>query len=184
MKGIDVSENNGTVDWQAVKDAGIEFVMVHCSYGKSGVDDNFVANVEGAHAVGLQVGAYHYSYALTIADAQLEAVHCRQVINDSGLKLELPIFYDMEDADHWKENHGGIQDDVTEMCRAFISNLGLKTGVYASYSWLTSTIDWQSLGCSVWNAQWGETDDIKGYMWQYSDQVVIDGKGFDGNILY
>jgi len=65
MKGIDVSENNGTVDWQAVKDAGIEFVMVRSSYGLHSKDGNFAENVAGAQAVGLKVGAYHYSYALT-----------------------------------------------------------------------------------------------------------------------
>lgn len=52
IKGIDVSENNGTVDWQAVKDAGIEFAIVRSSYGKTGVDENFLENVNGAHAVG------------------------------------------------------------------------------------------------------------------------------------
>ena len=41
MKGIDVSENNGSVDWQAVADAGIEFAIVRASYGKTGRDEMF-----------------------------------------------------------------------------------------------------------------------------------------------
>ena len=36
MRGIDISDNNGFVNWQEIKDAGIEFVMVACSYGKTG----------------------------------------------------------------------------------------------------------------------------------------------------
>ena len=74
--------------------------------------------------------------------------------------------------------------EIPEICRAFIDNLDLDCGVYASYSWLTSVIDWQSLGCSVWNAQWGNTDDIKGYMWQYTDSLTIGGRYFDGNEYY
>ena len=185
-KGIDVSENNGVVDWQAVADAGIEFVMVRSSYGKTGVDGNFAANVAGAHEVGLKVGAYHYSYALTAEDAQIEAAHCRQVIDDSGVGLELPIFFDMEDADHWKENHGFVFEltPVTDICHAFIDNIGLNCGVYASLDWLENYIDWRGLGCSVWNAQWGESDDIRGYMWQYTDSLEIAGKCFDANVLY
>ena len=40
------------------------------------------------------------------------------------------------------------------------------------------------LGCAVWNAQWGDDDDIKGYMWQYTDSLNIGGRFFDGNIIY
>jgi GH25 family lysozyme M1 (1,4-beta-N-acetylmuramidase) len=184
MQGIDVSENNGSVDWAAVAAAGIEFVMVRAAYGKSGVDSQFAANVAGAHAVGLKVGAFHYSYALTIDDAKQEAEHCKQIIADAGVLLELPVFFDMEDADGWKMRHGGLQDDVTEICRAFLANLGLDCGVYASYSWLTDQINWRGLGCAVWNAQWGNSDDIKGYMWQHTDSLNINGQCFDGDILY
>lgn len=185
MKGIDVSESNGTVDWQAVKDAGIEFVMVRCSYGLNSQDSNFAENVAGAHAVGLKVGAYHYSYALSVDDAIQEAANCRETIASAGVALELPVFYDMEDADGYKASHGmPTNETITEMCKAFLDNLGLNCGVYASYSWLSSVIDWQSLGCSIWNAQYNTEDDFKGYMWQYTDSLEIGGKTFDGNVLY
>ena len=185
-KGIDVSENNGVIDWQAIADAGIEFVMVRSSYGKTGRDEMFKQNVDGAHAVGLQVGAYHYGYALTPDDAVLEAENCKAAIEEAGVALELPVFYDMEDADCYKRNHGfdDSAENVTAICKAFLDNIGLNTGVYASLDWLENKINWQDLGCAVWNAQWGASDDLKGYMWQYTDSLVIDGRNFDGNILY
>lgn len=185
-KGIDVSDNNGVVDWQAVKEAGIEFVIVACSYGKTGRHDRFLENVNGAHSVGLEVGAYHYGYALTPEDALLEVENCRAAIEESGVFLELPVFYDIEDADHWKAEHGFdfSPENITAICKTFIENIGLDCGVYASYSWLTDYIDWQGIGCAVWNAQWSNSDDIKGYMWQYTNKLVIDGKFFDGNIKY
>ena len=186
MRGIDVSYHNGDIDWQAVKDAGIEFVIVRSSYGLQSKDDRFVEYVTGAKAAGLKVGAYHYSYALSVEDAIQEAANCREAIEGVGLSLDLPVFFDMEDADGYKNRNGFSFDpeEITAMCKAFIDNLGLDCGVYASYSWLTDFIDWRSIGCAVWNAQWGNADDIKGYMWQFTDSLEIDGREFDGNILY
>lgn len=186
MKGIDVSENNGVVDWPAVADAGIEFAIIRSSYGQHSKDSRFAENVAGAKAVGLKVGTYHYSYALTVEDAIQEAANCREAIEATGQLLELPIFFDIEDADGYKERHFFVfdADNVTAICKAFIENLGLNCGVYASYSWLTNYIDWRSLDCAVWNAQWGCNDDIRGYMWQYTDSLIIDGRTFDGNICY
>ena len=186
IKGIDVSENNGAIDWQTVAAAGIEFVIVRSSYGLRSKDAMFVQNVAGAKAVDLKVGAYHYSYALSVQDAIKEAANCREAIADAGVLLEMPVFFDMEDADGYKNRKSFAFDpaEISAMCKAFIDNVGLDCGVYASYSWLTDYIDWRSLGCAVWNAQWSTNDDIKGYMWQYTDSLKIGGKYFDGNIKY
>lgn len=195
--GIDVSENNGVVDWQAVKDAGYDFAIVRCSYGKTGCDSRFIENVNGAHAVGLQVGAYHYGYGLTPYDATIEADNCKEVISEAGVLLELPVFYDMEDADGYKARHGFefSSDNVTGICRAFLNCMyPLDCGVYASEGWLNNYIDWQSLGCAVWNAAWKNgynptadndgTDGIKGFMWQYTDKAIIGDKEFDADVIY
>ena len=185
--GIDVSENNGFVDWQAVADAGIKFAIVRSSYGRNSRDENFLRNVEGAHSVGLKCGAYHYSYALTPEQARQEARSCKQIIDEAGVLLELPLFFDMEDADGYKARHGFdfSPENVTAICKAFLEEIKpLDCGVYASLSWFEDMIDWQGLGCAVWNAQWGDSDDLQGYMWQYTDSLNIGGKAFDGNILY
>ena len=201
MKGIDVSENNGAVDWNAVAAAGYQFAIVRASYGRTGVDDRFLENVEGAHAAGLKVGAYHYSYALNAEQAAEEAAHCGQIIANAGVLLELPVWYDMEDADGYKQRHGIVLDPshpqydreylaelFTDMCKTFLENIGLDCGVYASLSWFDEYIDWKNLDCAVWNAQWGVSDDIEGMMWQYTDQEYIAGASrtslFDANIIY
>jgi len=103
----------------------------------------------GAHDVGLKVGAYHYSYALTPDDAIKEANNCRETIDSADVLLELPVFFDMEDADGYKQRNGFSfeVEETTSICKSFIDNLGLDCGVYASYSWLTDKIDWQSLCC-------------------------------------
>ena len=187
MKGIDVSVFNNWVDWQAVKAADFEFAICRTGYGKNGYDETFVRNVNGAHAAGLICGAYHYSYALTPGDAIIEADFCKRIISEAGVLLELPVWFDMEDGDGYKRRHGFkfTKRNVTNICRAFLDTIKpLDCGVYASYSWLTDYIDWQSLGCAVWNAQYNFEDNFKGYMWQYTDRHFIDGRKFDVNILY
>ena len=125
----------------------------------------------------------------------------------------ITLFFDMEDADGYKKRNDFSFDSalITDMCRTFIDNVGLDCGVYASLSWLQGNIDWQSLGCAVWSADWADvgekdengnvlawqeemknidvnnipgTDTIKGYLWQISNRIVIGDKEFDTNILY
>lgn len=192
MKGIDVSYHNGIVNWQAVKDAGMDFAICRTGYGKSGLDDTFQHNVEGAHKVGLQVGAYHFSYALTQSDAVNEALFCRKIIDDSGVFLELPVFFDMEEDDqtNYKLKHGFKFEKrhVTNLCKAFLENIGLNAGIYASYSWLEDLIDWKTLHekykCPIWNAQYSNNDYLQSYMWQFTKDYEINGKTFDANIIY
>lgn len=198
MKGIDCSENNGKVDWDAVKEAGVDFAIVRCSYGLSSEDEMFLENVNEAHKRGIKCGAYHYSYSLDEEGARQEAENCKRVIEEAGVLLELPVFFDMEDADHYKANHDFAfgAEEITNMCKAFIDTLGLNCGVYASESWFDDYIDWRLLGCAVWNAAWNSptahffedansnNDGIQGYMWQFTDALYIDGAYFDGNIIY
>ena len=190
MKGIDVSCHNGFIDWIAVKEAGIDFAICRTGYGKGHMDNSFKSNVEAAISVGLKVGAYHYSYALTAADAIKEALLCKEIIDSSGVLLELPVFFDMEDADYYKKHHGFDFRcrNMTNICKAFLMHIGLNAGVYSSFSWFESYIDWRELvkefNCPIWNAQWSNNDYLQGYMWQFTDNFIIKGERFDANIIY
>ena len=62
-RGIDVSENNGYIDWQAVKEAGVEFAIVRLGYGNRHLDSCFYDNVNGALDAGLDIGVYSYRKA-------------------------------------------------------------------------------------------------------------------------
>lgn len=196
--GIDVSENNGWVDWQAVANAGVKFAFVRCSYGRASEDECFRDNVNRAHEVGIKCGAYVYSYALNPESARQEAAFAKQVIEEAGVLLELPVMFDMEDADGYKRRHGFdfSAENITAICQAFLDKIyPLDCGVYASESWFNDYIDWQGLGCAVWNAAWvngtryglpesAANDGIGGYCWQFTDSLIIGGKQFDGNVMY
>lgn len=191
QKGIDVSENNGVVDWQAVKDAGIEFAIIRIGYGKFNLDSRFVENVNGALDAGLKVGVYHYSYALSEDMAGVEARFVADTIFDCGLEnsLEMGVWFDMEDADGYKERHG-ITDrqELTNMCSVFINRMREEgfdyVGLYANYDWLTNVLYMDQLDVAVWIAQYNFTCDYdEADIWQCTDSLEIDGKYFDGNVI-
>lgn len=75
IKGIDISEHNGNVDIQKIKEDGIKFVILRIGYGKhqNQIDDTFKVNYESAIKNDIPVGMYLYSYAINIDDAKSEA---------------------------------------------------------------------------------------------------------------
>ena len=99
MKGIDVSVHNGNIDWNRVKNAGIQFAILRAGYGKvaSQKDKQFENNYNGAKLAGIPVGAYWYSYAKTVAEARQEAEVCVSILADK--QFEYPIWFDQEERD-------------------------------------------------------------------------------------
>ena len=68
--GIDVSVWQGNIDWQKVKNAGVEFALIRAGYGDTlsypyQIDTKFEYNYKECKRVGLPVGVYFYSYATT-----------------------------------------------------------------------------------------------------------------------
>lgn len=194
LRGIDVSENNGHIDWQAVKEAGVQFAIVRIGYGRNHLDSNFYKNVNGAINVGLKIGIYHYSYALTPQQAEKEAAFVIHALMDCGLtpnKMPLGIWFDMEDADGYKRNHGmPSKAETTAICSEFIcycNRNGYSCGIYANLNWLQNIIDTKQLADYVpyWCAQWGgKCDWPNAKMWQYTDSYQIGDNLFDGNLYF
>ena len=153
MRGIDVSENNGNVDWEAVARAGYEFAIIRLGYGHGHLDSKFYNNINAAKAVGLKLGVYYYSYAVTEDDAEYEADYIAKILDDCGLganDLPMGVWIDEEDADGWRERHGldmspeGLQT-ITNMVTLTVNKLwdaGLQpAGVYCNLDWLENHID-------------------------------------------
>ena len=190
LKGFDVSKHNGTVDFAAAKAAGLSFVIIRSSFGTDTTDIKFEENYSKAKAAGLKIGIYHYSYALTAAQALQEAKFVCGLVK--GKQLDMPIWFDIEDADGYKSKNGvSLYNDkalINSICKTFVNYIqsqGLKCGIYASESVLKSVID-KSISCYFWNAQWGSNDEIKDTMWQYTETGSISGcsEKFDLDICY
>ena len=193
-KGIDVSENNGRVDWKEVRANGIEFAIIRLGYGRGHLDSLFYENINGALDAGLKVGVYYYSYALTKADARAEAEFVTYILETSGLtppKLEIGVWFDMEDADGFKERHGVTSPlIITGMCNEFIAECnrhGFNCGLYASLDWLENRIFVNVLPdyAPIWCAEWGPACDWPdAAMWQFTDRLKVGQKYYDGNYVF
>lgn len=97
--GIDVSKWQQEIDWEAVKNAGVEFVIIRMGYqakndGECLLDPYFISNIEGAKRVGLPVGIYFHSYAKNVEQAKEQAEWVRENLRD--YKINLPVAFDWE----------------------------------------------------------------------------------------
>ncbi|MCM1086709.1 MAG: Ig-like domain-containing protein [Muribaculaceae bacterium] len=192
--GIDVSKWNGSIDWNAVRNSGISYVIIRCGYRGSSTgalieDPKFASNIKGARAAGLKVGVYFFSQAVNEVEAVEEASMALNLVKGYGLNY--PIFLDVEDS-------GGRGDKIdtatrTAVCKAFcatVQNSGYAAGIYANKTWLTSRINTGSLtGYKIWLAQYAATPSYTATrydMWQYSSKGKVGGisGNVDMNISY
>ena len=147
--GIDVSEYQPEVDWQQVKDYGVDFVIVRLGYrgygeaGKLVEDSMFRSHVEGALAAGLDVGVYFFSQAVDKEEAEEEAQFVLERIRDYDIKG--PVVYDTEEI----KNDTARTDDLdgkafTDHCITFcdvVKAAGYETMIYANMKWMAFTLD-------------------------------------------
>lgn len=97
--GIDVSKWQQEINWEEVKNAGVEFVIIRMGYqtkydGECTIDPYFISNIEGAKSVGLPVGIYFYSYAKNVEQARNQAEWLKEILKD--YKIDLPVAFDWE----------------------------------------------------------------------------------------
>jgi lysozyme len=185
-KGIDISEHNGNINMEKVKKSGIEFIILRLGYGKNQnqIDKNFKTNYEKAINSNIPVGVYLYSYATNINDSKEEA---KLVLdNIKGLKIEYPIFIDMEDADNYKAKRNVSNATCIDICETFcqeIESAGYYVGIYANLDWLNNKINDNRLDkFDKWVAQWNNRCTYKKEygMWQYSSKGKVEG--ITGNV--
>jgi len=128
-KGIDVSYAQSTINWQAVKSAGIEFAMIRAGYGDdiSQKDSEFDNNVQGALSVGIHVGCHWFSYASSVADAIKEAQVMKQIITKYSGKLDYPMAFDFEGASiaYFEKINGRApsKQEIEDMTNAFLGEM-------------------------------------------------------------
>jgi GH25 family lysozyme M1 (1,4-beta-N-acetylmuramidase) len=184
LKGIDVSDARGVIDWDQVK-PHIDFAMIRCGYGSNMTvqdDKQFIRNATECERLGIPYGVYLYSYALNVQDAMSEAQHILRLIQ--GRKIAYPICLDMEDADGYKQRKGMPTNQMlVDICNIVLSTVegqGHYVSLYASLSWLNNQLNDSKLDrYDKWVAQWNSHCDYQKYysLWQYSDQGNIPGIG-------
>lgn len=180
--GIDVSVYQGLIDWSAVKNSGVEFAMVRAGYGmfENQKDQYFDRNITEAAKVNLPTGAYLYSYASSVSDAQREAEIFLNWI--SPYPLYYPVAYDMEES--FQAELG--RDALSEVAQAFLTAVeqaGYYVMLYSNKNMLLNSFNPSLFSkFDVWLADYNaETDFPYPYgIWQYSNSGRI--SGIEGNV--
>lgn len=177
LKGIDVSGWQGTIDFKTVKDSGVDFVIVKSGYSKSTVD-TWETNFANAKNSGLKVGAYWFSYALSIEEGIAEAKAFIKAL--SGKQLDFPVYLDLEEKAQFDLGKGFCTQLVEAFCGE-LEKAGYYAGVYCSTYWYTNFVE-ESVREKrpAWIADYRGECYYKGTygIWQY-DAAAVPGVQFD-----
>lgn len=192
--GVDISKQTGSVNFNGLKAAGVDYVMIRLggrgySTGQITLDENFKTNIEGAIAAGLDIGVYFYSQAVNQDEAIQEANFVVQNLEPYKGKVRYPVAFDMEFVSNDETRIDGLsREERTTVAQSFLEGVkaaGYVPMLYGDKEWLIKEIDLAKLqDYDVWLAQ--ETD-MPDYpyqyaMWQYSTSGVLNGITGDANL--
>ena len=183
--GIDVSEHNGTIDWDKAKADGVDFAILRIGFihdnGRGRSDYQWERNVSECERLGIPYGVYVYSYAETASHASTEADFVLQRLK--GHNPSYPVYYDLEDNCQLSvaQNHG-----MGALAQTFCNKIaaaGYTPGVYANTNWWTNYLTDSCFGnWEKWVAQYNSSCTYKGNysIWQYTSSGYVDG--IDGRV--
>lgn len=187
--GIDVSKWQKEIDWDKVKNEGVDFAIIRCGYrgsvtGSLVEDPYFEQNIKGARAAGIKVGVYFFTQAVNEVEAVEEASMVISLVRD--YELQYPVFIDTEGAGGNGRADSLNVEERTAVCEAFcttVKNAGLEAGVYASRNWYNNKLTANTLeSYAIWLAEYRSVPLYQGYyqMWQYTSKGKING--INGNV--
>lgn len=180
IKGIDVSQWQGAIDWQAVKNDGIQFAFVRAGHGDHTLDTYFQQNMMNAAAAGIPTGVYFYSTAQNEAQAVQDAQFV--IRSMKGYLVSYPVVIDLEDSSQAHLN----KQQIGKIAKAFcdeIRTAGYTPMVYCNENWYRNMIDVSVLSdVEMWVARWGNTysSDIPRDVWQSCSTGRV--AGINGNV--
>lgn len=192
--GVDISANQGEVDFSKLKSAGCDFVMIKVgargySSGNIVTDANLEDNLKAAKKAGLDIGVYFCSQAVNKSEAREEADELMDAI--SGYNIKYPVAFVMENVDDDMARIEALeQSERTQIAKAFMNRVedaGYKPMIYGDKEWLLTMVDMEDLqDYEVWFAQDSDEPEYpyEFGMWQYDSDASVKGiKGDAAMIL-
>ncbi len=178
--GIDVSVWQGDIDFEAIKNAGIEFIIIRVgtSKGTDGeymLDSKFLNNIQQANYYDIDVGIYFYSYANSSEHAKRDALWVLEQLK--GYNISLPIAFDWENWDSFNDYNLSFFR-LTDMANTFLTTIkeaGYDGMLYSSKNYLESL--WFPVDFDTWLAHYTKKTNYEGTYtyWQLCNNGKIDG---------
>lgn len=181
IRGIDVSAQQGQIDWKTVAAYGMDFAIFRIAEAENVIDRYFERNYTECQKYNISTGVYKYSYAMNITEMQNEA---RKVISVlKGRKLLFPVWLDME----WNNQRSLGTEKNYKMAEAFekiVTAAGYKFGIYCNVDWYVNVISSRLKKYDFWIARYPANDNGTlqerfrpdfGAGWQYSSRAKIPG---------
>lgn len=171
LKGIDVSDNQGVIDWGKVKAAGCDFAILRSVRRSGKPDSQFAANVAGCQGQDIPIDVYKYTYATTPTAALEEAKQVIALLLACGIKCR--IWWDVEDRDALHGLGSGVLTGLIQTARNYIVGAGYEFGIYTGlYVYGEKWFDFDAFDCPFWVARY-----YKGYnVMQFGDIPDADAK--------
>lgn len=155
--GLDVSDNQGVIDWKMVKEAGVKFAILRTVRRSSKIDKQLENNIKGCIANGIPADFYKYGYALTEAESEREAQEVVEALATLGIKpaKDVVIWHDVEDDSQMALSTA----QLTKICQAFkkvVEDAGYTYGLYmGKYDFEKGEVKLSDLGeTHVWLARY------------------------------
>lgn len=191
---IDVSVWQNTIDWQAVKNAGVEGAIIRLSYGwGNGFDAQAKRNISECKRLGIPFGVYVFSYAESAADGASKGADVVNLLRQAGVNpgdLSYPVFYDLENwtyTGHRSPTSPSVYDGIVNSWYGKLQAAGYNNlSVYSYTSYLNSALNSSNIhGKTRWVAQYGSTMQYTAFPtndrgWQYTSSGQI--SGITGNV--
>ena len=197
--GVDLSYHNNTVDFKALADDGVDFVILRVGYlknNKATVDEKFEEYYAAARKAGLDIGAYIFTYADNTDDLLDRTEELLSSLK--GKTFEYPIYLDLEPNDDSKIDTLS-EELLMEMCYEYCDLLvekGYYPGIYSGRNFIKYNMDPEQLTArfEIWAAHYPMSMSLLGNdyyvneysMWQYTEKGSVDGVtgNVDKNICY
>lgn len=186
LYGIDVSRYQGAIDWETVKNSGVQFAMLRAGYGNNNIDPTFRTNAAACNRLGIPCGAYWFSYAWSIPMARQEAIYCIEAVRP--YQITYPISFDLEyDTVRYAAQNGVTisRQLATDMTRAFCDEVqaqGYRPMFYTNRDYSLNMFYMDQLkDYAIWYALYRDKldrDDVS--MWQFTESGTV--PGIDGNV--
>ncbi len=192
--GVDLSKQNGDVNFASMKAAGVDYVMIRLgsrgySSGQITLDENFKKNIEAAIEAELAIGVSFYSQAISQEEAVQEANFVIQNLEPYRAHVKYPVAFDMEFVVNDTARIEGLsKEDKTNIATSFLESVkaaGYVPMLYGDKAWLLKEVDLAKLqSYDTWLAQ---EEDLPDYpyqytMWQYATDGVVNGVTGDANL--